>query len=145
MNKVTLISVKPEFALRILDGSKTIELRKSAPKVSEGDVIVLYSTSPEMAVIGYCTVKGLIKSSPKSIWESHSKELGIDKKRFFEYYQGRTSAIGIVLSNSTKLTEKVPLSKVRELMPTFQPPQTFKYLSFDFLTSLDSKIERKSV
>ena len=44
---ILLISVKPEFAEKILRGEKTIELRKSAPKkVDIEDYILIYVTSP---------------------------------------------------------------------------------------------------
>ena len=130
-NRILLISVKPEFANKIMEGSKTIELRKSAPKTEEGDLIVIYSTMPEKAVLGIGTVGEIIKSSPEEIWLNHSEQLGIDKLRFDQYYSGHSSAIGIAINNIRKYTEKVPLSLIKEKFPRFSPPQTFRYLNED--------------
>lgn len=132
-NRVLLISVKPEFANKIMEGSKTIELRKSAPKTEKGDIIVIYSTMPEKAVLGIGTVGEIIKSSPEDIWSNYSDRLGIDKIRFDQYYSGHKSAIGIAINNIRKFREKVPLSIMKERFPRFSPPQTFRYMNGDEL------------
>ena len=40
MNKVLILSVRPEHAIKILNGEKTLELRKSVPKGYKGYVYV---------------------------------------------------------------------------------------------------------
>lgn len=127
MSKVIVISVKPEFAHRIFEGSKKIELRKSSPKVDSGDIVIIYSTFPEKAVIGICKIKEVIKSTPDEIWIKHSNDLGIDKDRFFQYYSGRDKAVGIMIDCVRKFKNKMSLKEIKEHIPTFSPPQTFKY------------------
>ena len=47
VENILLISVKPEFAKKIINGEKTIELRKSTPKrVNKDNYILIYVTSP---------------------------------------------------------------------------------------------------
>lgn len=128
MNNFIVMSIKPEFCAKILDGSKKIELRKSAPNLDAGTRVIIYSTSPEKAVIGYCRIKRIIKLTPENMWENHSSDLGIDKIRFEEYYENYSTAVGLVLSEIVKLDIPIPLKSVREHFPIFQPPQTFKYL-----------------
>lgn len=140
MNDFIVISIKPEFSAKIFGGSKTIELRKSAPKFSKSSRIIIYSTYPEKAVIGYCKIERIITSTPDEIWENHSEKLGIDKTRFDEYYQNSDKAIGIVLTNIVKLDTIIPLKSIREHLPIFQPPQTFRYLNLDQVNSVYTKI-----
>src|SRR5680860_97859 len=99
MSKIIVISIKPEFADLIFEGSKKIELRKSSPNAQPGDLMIVYSTSPEMAMVGICMIKEVIKSTPNDIWINHSDILGIDEKRFNEYYSETDKAVGIVLSS----------------------------------------------
>src|SRR5688572_8568062 len=106
MSKVLLISVKPEFAEKILNGSKTIELRKCSPSTSVGDLVILYSTVPERAIVGTCIVKEIIKKAPAQLWRSHRRFMGIDRKRYFEYFKDSNTAVGIVLTSIDKLDKK---------------------------------------
>ncbi|MEL7124365.1 MAG: ASCH domain-containing protein [Bacteroidota bacterium] len=133
MSKIIVISIKPEFTNLIFEGSKKIELRKSSPNAEPGDLMIVYSTSPEMAVIGICKIEEVIKSTPENLWINHSDILGIDKKRFYEYYSNSEKAIGIVLSSARRFKKKMPLSQVKEIFPSFTPPQTFKYFNRKYL------------
>ncbi|AEV31101.1 hypothetical protein Oweho_0078 [Owenweeksia hongkongensis DSM 17368] len=135
MNKVIVVSIKPEFANKIFDGSKRIELRKASPTVNPGDLMIVYSTSPVMAIIGVCKIQEVIKSSPKEIWEKHSDVLGIDEVRFNDYYSRSNFAVGIVIENSRRLRSNIPLGKIREQFPKFTPPQTFKYFSREWVSN----------
>ena len=127
MERALFISVKPEFVEKIFNGSKTIELRKSAPNIKNEDVIIIYSTSPVMAVIGTCRVKEIISLKPAKLWNDYSNKFGIDRKRYFEYYEGKEIAVGIVLKDVKKISKEIPLSKLRAKFANFHPPQTFRY------------------
>lgn len=127
MSKLIVVSIKPEFANRIFDGTKKMELRKCSPNVNPEDLLIVYSTSPEMAIIGVCKIKKVIKSTPSEIWENHSDILGIDRERFFQYYSGSDVAVGIILERVKRFKTKIPLKNLKKQFPTFSPPQTFKY------------------
>ncbi len=127
MAQVLLVSVKPEFAEKIFSGKKKIELRKAAPNVSPGDLIVIYSTTPVKAVIGIGEVGGILKMPPSRMWKLHGKILGIDKKRFFQYYEDIQVAVGIVLTSTLKFPNQLSLEEIKEKHPFFHPPQTFRY------------------
>lgn len=127
MSQVLLLSIKPEFVEKIFNGEKNIELRKSSPNVVSGDLVVIYSTKPVKAVIGICTVKEIIKMTPSRMWELHSKNLGIDKKRFWEYYENIDQSVGIVLTSIQKFEDHISLESLKKKNPMFQPPQTFRY------------------
>ncbi len=129
MGKAIIISVKPEFVSKILDGSKTIELRKAKPNINDDDIILLYSTLPVKAIVGICRFERIIEAAPEEIWTHYSHLVGIDKDRFIEYYKNTETAIGIVLKDINKLDRSITLDSLRKKMPTFTPPQTFKYFN----------------
>src|SRR5574344_2091866 len=93
--KYLFISVKPEFAKKILSREKCIELRKIKPHVISGDYVIIYASSPEKCVIGFGEIKQIIETSPEKMWENHSDVLCIDEGRYYTYYKGRNRAIGI--------------------------------------------------
>lgn len=128
MNKALFISVKPEFVEKIFNGQKAIELRKSVPGVENGDMVIIYSSSPIMAIIGTATIKEIISTTPTKMWSEHSTKLGIDKKRYLEYYNGKQVAVGIVLKGKEKLENPISLKEFRKKFSRFQPPQTFRYI-----------------
>lgn len=136
MERSLFISVKPEFVEKIFNGSKTIELRKSAPNVKKDDVIIIYSTSPIMAVIGTCKVKDILILKPAKLWNEHSSRFGIDRKRYFDYYDGKDIAVGIVLKEVKKFNKQIPLSKLRSKFANFHPPQTYRYIDLKLLNKL---------
>ena len=129
MGKAVLISIKPEFAEKIFNGYKTIELRKCMPNVVEDDIVIVYCTVPVKAIIGICRVKKIIKTTPYKLWKLYSKSLGIDHQRYLQYYNNSTVAIGIELTDITRLTEEITLTTIKQQLPFFSPPQTFKYFS----------------
>ena len=127
MGKVLVVSIKPEFAEKIFNGIKSIELRKSTPDVSPGDTVVIYCTDPVKAVLGICLVKEVLKLKPSLMWKNHKQVLGIDQKRYKAYYENSAIAVGIVLTSICKLEKDVSLSAIKKIFPFFQPPQTFRY------------------
>ncbi|MCG8371980.1 MAG: ASCH domain-containing protein [Balneolales bacterium] len=140
MSSFILISIKPEFSAKIISGEKTIELRKSAPKIDYKSRVIIYSTYPEKAVIGYCKIKEVIRMSPQDMWENHSVRLGIDKRRFDEYYQNCNMAIGLKLTEVIKLDLSISLDNIKKHVPVFHPPQTFQYLSSEQVLNVYSKL-----
>jgi len=139
MNKVTVLSIKPEFSNLIFSGDKKIELRKSKPKIQPGSLILIYNTYPDMAVVGYCKLKQFIELSPARIWSTYSAKLGIDFQRFQEYYDGRKKAVGLEISDVIAFEQPIKLKDIKEVLPEFSPPQTFRYLTKDKLKFLRSK------
>lgn len=127
MDKLLFISVKPEFVDKIFNGTKQIELRKSRPHIDKGSVVLIYSTLPVKALIGACVVESVIKDTPLKLWKEYSQLLGIDRKRYFEYYEGSELAVGIRLTSIQKFNHEIPLASIKNHFPEFTPPQTFKY------------------
>lgn len=134
MGKALFISIKPEFADKIADGTKTIELRKQIPNINEDSLVVIYSTSPVMSIIATGRIDKIIKSSPGKLWKDYSNEMGIDKKRYLEYFDGKDLAVGIVLKEVKKRDQIISLRALRSKSANFNPPQSFRYFDTTEIT-----------
>ena len=134
--KVLILSIKPQYVEQIFNGNKTIELRKSLPSAKIGDTIIVYSTVPVKAIVGICKIDNIIVETPENIWLKYSNKLGISDKEFWEYYKNSDKSIGIFISKICKFELRIPLSDIKKIHPSFQPPQCFKYISR--LTALKS-------
>jgi predicted transcriptional regulator len=128
IRKYLFISVKPEFANKIVDKEKTIELRKVKPHVSARDYVIIYASSPVMAVVGFGTIKEIIDLVPEQMWRENSSLLGIEKLKFDEYYSGQKRSIGIVIDNIRRVSPAIRLDQIRKLIPSFHPPQIYRYI-----------------
>ncbi len=130
MLKCLFISIKPEYAYKIISKQKTIELRKNRPNVKRGDYILIYATVPVKAVIGFGKIKNIIDTSPEKMWKENSDKLGINKEVFNKYYMNSYRAIGIEISSIYKFEIEFLLTNIKKLYPDFSPPQTYKYISY---------------
>ncbi len=93
-----LLSIKPEYAQRIMEGTKEYEFRT---KRCRQDItrIIFYSTSPKSKVIGEAEIEEVLAGAPSTIWEMTKHAAGIPRHYFREYYKGRMVAIAYKLKN----------------------------------------------
>lgn len=121
---VVLLSVHPEYAESILDGSKRVEFRKTRFRNSP-DLAVLYATSPMMRIVGYFKVKGIDTKSVDGLWRKYGKVSGMSRDSFRSYYGDSKVGVALSVGEAKRLRRPMPLSSV--LKPA-TPPQSFRYL-----------------
>jgi predicted transcriptional regulator len=118
------MSIRPQFANAILDGTKRVEFRKRRLAVDVSRVVI-YTTSPVQAVVGEFTIADQVVGTPHALWRRYASVAGIDRAAFFKYFEGSTDAVGIVIDRVVEY--KTPRS-LDEIEPGARPPQSFFYL-----------------
>ncbi len=63
-----LLSIKPEFAEKILNGTKKFEFRKGIFKNNNITTVVIYATMPVGKVVGQFSIDGILKNDPEALW-----------------------------------------------------------------------------
>ena len=121
-----LMSIKPVYAEKIKAKEKSIELRCSSPKVSSGDILVIYESSPVQKVTAYCEIDSIISMSPAKLWEIVKEKAGITWSSFEHYFSGKKEGVGICLKDVNMLSSPQPLSVISE---DFCAPQSYRYIS----------------
>lgn len=124
-----LISVRPEHAKKIFAGEKTVELRRVRPKIFSGDTVLIYVSSPTMALMGAFEVDRVIESNPESLWKEVKMNAGISLDDFSAYYKGTDKAFGIVIKKSWNFETPLTLENLKSKWINFHPPQSYKYIS----------------
>lgn len=129
--KSLLLSIHPQYAERIFRSEKRFELRRLRPRLTKGDTVVLYATSPCRAIVGTFTVGRLVEGAPASLWSSVSGSCGVSRRRFDAYFSGARTGFAIEVGAVRRLEEPIPLPDIRVAVPEFRPPQGYHYLRDD--------------
>ena len=135
MTKVLFLSVKPRYARAILEGRKTIEVRRRFPTVPAGTVVVLYASSPERAIIGTVRLKEMIRIDPSEVWSMYADDIEIDEGSLDAYLAGAPESTLLEVESRETWASPVPLSVLRKTLG-FEPPQSFRYLASEQVDSL---------
>lgn len=136
--KYVLMAIKPQYARLIKEKEKTIELRKTLPKIQNEDIIVIYESSPIQMITAYCEVDGLLKADPSSLWANVYEQAGIGKDAYDSYFSNRDIAYGIKLKNIHIL--KIA-RKLSELSEDLSAPQSYRYLDKTHFIKLQERNE----
>ena len=126
--RTLLLSIRPEHARKIFAGTKKVELRKVRPRVSTGDRVLVYVSSPRRALAGAFSVKSIVSDSPKRLWNTVKDFAGVSKACFDDYYGDALIGHGIVIDKVQLLGRELPLEFLRQRIPGFHPPQCYRYL-----------------
>ncbi len=123
-----ILSVKPEFAEAIVDGRKTIDIRRQKPNVKPGTFGLVYSSSPTQAVVGSFRVDRVLSTTPEKLWIEAELCAGISKQDFDDYLAGVGIGHGIIVSCGRRFKKPIKLDQLRVIWPAWRPPRSFGYL-----------------
>ncbi|MCB0310230.1 MAG: helix-turn-helix domain-containing protein [Bdellovibrionales bacterium] len=134
-----VISIRPQYSDRILDGSKTVELRRRFPvSAPQGTIAYIYSTSPVRAMVGMAQIGDILKLPVAEIWRRFSGEASISKEDFDKYFEGADHGFALVFEQVRPFSEPLPLDLLRERFG-FEPPQSFLYAKHDLRKALKNE------
>lgn len=124
MQMKVLLSIKPEFAYKIFEGSKKYEYRRVIFKNKKIKKIIVYASAPVSKVIGEFEIDEVIKDEPKALWKTTKKQSGISEKYFKQYFDGKSIGFAI----KVKKTQKYRNPKCLKQTYGVKPPQSFQYI-----------------
>jgi predicted transcriptional regulator len=119
-----LLSIKPEFALKIFDGTKKYEFRKSIFKRKDVNKVIVYASSPVQQVIGEFEIADILCAELEIIWQKTQHFSGISKEFYDEYFANKEKAFAIQVENPYKYSNPKRLSDYNINFA----PQSFAYL-----------------
>lgn len=136
MKKNVLLSIKPQFAQKIMAGEKTVELRRKFPinKVS-GQLAVIYASSPLKKIVGYTVIENVSFLPIDQIWNQYGEEAKVEKDFFYQYYTNLTHGFVIHLRQPLVVKRQICHQQLKDKYGIF-PPQSFRYLSEEVLQAI---------
>ena len=127
-----LISMKPQHAERILGGSKLVEIRKKFSGRWVGCKAVLYSSSPQQALVGEATVRSITSGCPADIWARFSTRIGCSIRDFEDYVGSAKEVCAIELDEVFPYKQSISLSQISYLLgEDLVPPQSYYHLGLN--------------
>ena len=121
--KALLLSIKPEYVEKILQGEKKFEYRKRLAK-EDVSYIYVYSTAPSMKVVASVHIEGHLSDSPTALWEKTKAAAGISRAKFRDYFRGCKTAYAYKLGKVEVFESPKNLSDFGVAVA----PQSFVYI-----------------
>lgn len=118
-----VLSIKPEFANKIFDGTKKFEFRKAIFKNDKIKTVIVYSSSPVQQVIGEFEIERIINHDIDTLWGLTQQESGITEDYFYKYFADRLQGFAIQI----KKVKKYKTPKCLRTDFNLFPPQSFAY------------------
>lgn len=118
-----VLSIKPQFANKIFDGTKKFEFRKAIFKKQNVTSVLVYASSPVQKVIGEFEIGEIFNFDLKTLWDKTKEYSGITEDYFYEYFENRDQGFAIQIKNQIRFTNPKCLKEDYNLTP----PQSFAY------------------
>ena len=127
--RALVLSLKPRFAEAILDGTKTVEVRRVMPRITVPTLALLYASGSERALVGTCVVQSVARYPIDELWQRHGTDTALTRPEFFAYLEGRDCGVALLLEHPKSLATPIPLHTLRQAHG-FRPPQSLSYVSY---------------
>ncbi|URA10895.1 ASCH domain-containing protein [Thermospira aquatica] len=118
-----ILSIKPEFVEKIINGEKKFEYRR---KIFKKDVekVIIYASSPIKLVVGEFIIEDILSRKLDELWELTKEESGISKQYFYEYFKGLDNGYAIKIKEFKRYEKPCNLRNLN----IFYTPQSFVYI-----------------
>ena len=131
-----LLSIRPRFVEQIFAGTKTVELRRIRPRVKAGDLVIVYASGTQKALVGAFQIADVKAAAPSTIWRRYGAKTGLTKTEFDSYFAGLETGFAIEVARTWQLAAPVHLATLRRQRGGFHAPQSYRYLDLGEVLSM---------
>lgn len=122
-----IISIRPEYAFKIISGEKVVELRRRFPVENiAGGTALIYASSPIKKIIGHAVIQEVKKMPIDELWDSFYKEACVSKEFFYAYFDGVSEGFALIMQKPAELNEPVDMKRLKEEF-LLSVPQSYRY------------------
>jgi predicted transcriptional regulator len=127
--KYLLISIRSEYAEKLLSSQKTIELRRKFPAhIPPNTPFLIYSSRGDQAVVAKGTVTRVMELGLSELWQRAKDHASVTKSAFNEYFDGLEQGFAIFVENVVRTKSQTSMTLLKSKF-NIVPPQSFRYLS----------------
>ncbi len=121
-----LMTLRPPYAERVLEGRKRIEIRRKFSPRWKGHRFVIYASSPVQRLVGEACIADVSVDHPDRVWTRWSTQIGCTRAEYEAYTRGADRVFAIHLSGATRYEEPIGLQEARQLAgERIRPPQSY--------------------
>ena len=122
-----VLSVNEKHAKAIMEGRKTVEVRRRFSERWCSRRAGVYATEGLGALVGEVTISDVVRGSPSELWKQFGPEMGCSYRSFSEYVSGRAEIFAIKLSDAKPYIAPVSLSQLGHILGEhiLSPPQSY--------------------
>lgn len=131
-----VLSIRPRHVSDILEGTKTVELRRTRPRIELGQPVAIYGTSPVSAVVATCRITRVESGPPGGLKARVMPRAALSSAEFDEYFDGARCAVAIHLADVAPLERAVTLADLRLRRTGYHPPQSWHFFDRSQLCDL---------
>ena len=119
-----ILSIKPEFANKIFDGTKKFEFRRTIFKNPNVKKVIVYASAPISKVIGEFDIEEILYQEIDRLW-NHTKDLsGISESYYLEYFNGKNEGYALKVKKPKRYKKELCIKENFGV----KPPQSFAYI-----------------
>lgn len=119
-----ILSIKPEFAEKIFNGSKKYEFRRSIFKDPSIKNVIVYASAPISKIIGEFEIDKILRSELNILWSKTKEYSGISEDYYLKYFEGKKVGYALKIKKTHKYEDYLSIKDDFGLFP----PQSFAYL-----------------
>src|SRR5689334_10092007 len=112
-----LLSIKPEFADKIFNGTKKFEFRRTIFKNKGISTVLVYASSPVQKIIREFQIEEILNERLDRLWESTKHFAGIDKEYFYDYFNKKQDGFAIKIKAYKRYDEPLCIKRDLNLSP----------------------------
>lgn len=122
-----LLSIRPQYARAIIEGRKSVEVRRQSVRAEPGARLVLYATSPLQAIVATASLGSTVRCTAQEAWRYHGDALALDRQELDDYLQGGIGSF-MTLGDIRELPCPLSLDDLRRDQD-FRPPRSYRFVS----------------
>ena len=119
-----ILSIKPKYAEKILDGKKTYELRKTIFRNPDVKKVIIYASSPISKIIGEFEIDYILHKEIDDLWKKTKDFNCVEKSFFDEYFTNKEKGYAIKIKKTKKYRQHFCIKEKFGI----KAPQSFSYV-----------------
>jgi predicted transcriptional regulator len=124
-----LFSVRPEYGNMIMNGTKTVELRRRFSKKWIGHRAVFYATEPVSGLLGQAQIADVNEGSPDKIWKRFGPAIKCGRQYYENYVVGCKNVFAISLKDPNPYVDPIFTGTLTQYTNReLTPPQSYLHL-----------------
>lgn len=91
--------------------------------------MIFYISSPDKNIKAISKIEKIVGAHLDVLWDEVKERASVTHEEFMEYFKGKDHGYAIYFSQTEQLKNPIKLESIKEIIPGFRAPQSFRYFS----------------